>query len=83
MKKWKLIAIIWFDLTETERERGSIACYIKNNTSFNYRGSLSEDFENIMIDILSPKWNLLLWASFINKPSDQSSLINDFNVALK
>ena len=51
MKKWKLIVITWFDLTETEREEGLIAIE-KPVSLLNIRGSLNENFKNILTDIL-------------------------------
>ena len=59
-----------------------IACYIKTSISFNYHRSLSEKFENILIDILSPK-SKPITLGIIYRPPDQSSVIDDFNIALK
>ena len=50
--------------------------------SFNYHRSLSENFENILIEILLPK-SKPITLGIIYRPPDQSSFIDDFNIALK
>ena len=45
-------SLIWSD---RNRNRGGISCYIRTSISFNYHRSSSENFENILIDILLPK----------------------------
>ena len=37
------------------RNRGGVACYIKNSIAYNRKSSLSENIENIFLDILLPK----------------------------
>ena len=64
------------------REGGGIACHIKTIISFNYHRSLSENFENILIVILLPK-SKPITLGIIYRPTDQSSFIDDFNIALK
>ena len=68
--------------SDRNREGGGIACYIKTIISFNYHRSLSENFENILIDILLPK-SKLVTLGIIYRPPDQSSFIDDFNIVLK
>ena len=73
-----------YNLIRSDRNRKGegIACYIKTSISFNYHRSLSEKFENILIDILSPK-SKPITLGIIYRPPDQSSVIDDFNIALK
>ena len=40
---------------DRNRKEVGIACYIKASISFNYHRSLSENFENLLTDILLPK----------------------------
>ena len=59
---------------------GGIACYIKTSISFNYHGSLSKNFENILIDILLRKLKPIT-LGITYRPPDQSSFIDGFNIA--
>ena len=68
--------------SDRNRMRGGIACYIKTTISFNYHQSLSERFENILIDILLPKSKPITLGIIYRLP-DQSSFIDDCNAALK
>ena len=61
---------------------GGIVHYIKNNISFNYHRSPSENFEKILIDILLPKPKPIT-LGIIYRPPDQSSFSDDFNITLK
>ena len=71
------MAIICFDLTETEKG-GGIVCYIKN--IFYHRGSLSENFESILIDILLPK-SKPITVSITYRPLER--FFDDFDNALR
>ena len=71
-----------FFRSDRNRKRGAIACYIKTSISFNYHRRLTENFENILIDILLPK-SKSVTLDIIYRPPDQSSFIDDFNIALK
>ena len=78
------VEIDGYNLIRSDRNRmgGGIACYIKTTISFNYHQSLSERFENILIDILLPKSKPITLGIIYRLP-DQSSFIDDFNTALK
>ena len=78
------VEIDGYNLTRSDRNRmrGGIACYIKTTISFNYHQSLSERFENILIDILLPKSKPVTLGIIYRLP-DQSSFIDDCNAALK
>ena len=65
-----------------KRKRGGTACYINTSISFKYRGSLDENFENILVDILLTK-SKPITLGIIYRPPEQSSLIDDFNIVLK
>ena len=69
--------IYGYNLIRSHRNRkgGWIACYIKTSISFNYHESLSENFENILLDILSPKSKPIM-LGIIYGPRDQSSFID-------
>ena len=69
-------------LSDRNRKGGGIACYIKSSISFNYHGNLSENFENILIEILLPK-SKPITLGIISRPPDQSSFIGDFKIVLK
>ena len=73
-----------YNLIRSDRNRkaGGIACYVKTSMPFNYNGSLSENIENILIDILLPK-SKPVTLGIIYRPPDQSSFICGFNIALK
>ena len=69
-------------LSDRNRNGGGIVCYIKICISFSYHGSLSENFENILIDILLPK-SKPITLGIIYRPPGQSSFIDYFKIALK
>ena len=68
-----------YNLIRSDRNRkgGGIACYIESSISFNYHGNLSENFENILIEILLSK-SKPITLGIIYRPPDQSSFIDDF-----
>ena len=66
--------LIW---SYRNRKGGGIACSIKISISFNYHQSLSENFENILIDVLLPKSKPIMLGIIL------SSFIDDFDIALK
>ena len=73
-----------YNLIRSDRNTkdGGNACYIKTSISFNYYRSLSENFENILIDIFLPNSKPITLGIIYRSP-DQSSFIDDFNIALK
>ena len=46
-----------YSLLRSDRKKnvGGVACYIKNNIAHNRKSSISENIENIVLDILLPK----------------------------
>ena len=76
------MVIIWFDLTETEREEGLLAIKKAGFLLTIYHESLSENFRNILIDILLPK-SKPITLGIIYRPRDQSSFIDNFTIVLK
>ena len=64
------------------RKRGGIGYYIKSSISFNHHGSLYENFENILINIMFLKYKPITLGIIYRLPY-QLSFINDFNIALK
>ena len=77
------VEIDGYNLIQYDRNKkgGAIGCYIKPNILFNYHGSHSENFENILIDILLPKSKPMA-LGLIYRLSDQSSFMDDFYVLL-
>ena len=73
-----------YNLIRSDRNKkgGWTACYKKTSISFNYHESLSENFENILIDILLPKSKPTA-LDIISRPPDQSNFIDDFTIVLK
>ena len=52
--------------SDRNRKRAGIGYYIKSNISFNHHASLYENFENVLINIMFLKTNILRWALFID-----------------
>ena len=67
-----------YNLIRSDRNRKGAGSLI----SFNYHRSLSENFENILTEILLPK-SKPITLGIIYRPPDQSSFIDDFNIASK
>ena len=50
-----------YNLLRPDRNKndGGVASCIKNNIAYNRHSSISENIENIVLEILLPKWNLI------------------------
>ena len=51
------VAVGGYNIVRNDRNRngGGVACYIRNNICFNRKTCISENIENIFIDLLFPK----------------------------
>ena len=72
-----------YNLLRSDRNKngGGVACYIKNNIAHNRKMSISENIENIVLDILLPK-SKPITVGIINRPPNQVDFIDHFNNAL-
>ena len=78
----KDIEINGYTLERCDRNsRGGVACYVRNDIAFNIRENVSEDFENIFLDILLPKRKPIL-VGVVYRPPDQSDFLDHFTEAL-
>ena len=59
---------------DRNRSRGGVACYIRNNICFNRKNCLSDNIENIFIDLLFPKTKPIS-VCIIYKPPSQSQFL--------
>ena len=58
-----------------------MACYIRNNVSFNVRGNFSSEVENIFFDMLLPKSKPIL-IGILYRPSYQSKFLDKLSMAI-
>ena len=72
-----------YNLLSSDRNKngGGVACYIKNNIAHNRQSSVSQNLENIVLDILLPKSNPMN-VGIIYKAPNQVDFIDHFNNAL-
>ena len=71
------INIDGYELVRSDRNRhgGGVACYIRNDISFNVRGDFSNEIENIFLDIFLPKTRPIL-IGILYRPPDQSGFLD-------
>ena len=67
--------LIWYHKARSDRNRkgGGVACYIRSNICFNLKTCLSNNIENIFIDLLFPKTKPIM-VSVIYKPTNQTRI---------
>ena len=72
-----------YNLLRSDRNKngGGVACYIKNNIAHNRHSNISENIENIVLDILLPKSKPIIMG-IIYRPPNQVDFIDHFNNAL-
>ena len=77
------IEIEGYSLERCDRNRkgGGVACYVRNDISFNVRENFSNEIENIFVDILLPKTKPIL-VGIVYRPPDQSGFIESLNEAI-
>ena len=68
------VAIDGYVIVRNDRNRkgGGVACYIGNNICFNLKACLSNNIENIFIDLLFPKTKTITIGVIYNKPPNQT-----------
>ena len=70
------VTVDGFNIVRNDRNRngGGVACYIRNNICFNRKNCLSDNIENIFIDLLFPKTKPIS-VGIIYKPPSQSQFL--------
>ena len=71
-----VVTVDGFNIVRNDRNRngGGVACYIRNNICFNRKNCLSDNIENIFIDLLFPKTKPIS-VGIIYKPPSQSQFL--------
>ena len=67
--------------SDWNRHGGGVACYIRNDISFNPRGNFSSKVENIFLDMLLPKTKPIL-IGILYRPPDQSKFLDKLSMAI-
>ena len=67
--------------SDRNRHRGGVACYVRNDISFNVRSDFSGEIENIVFDMLLPKTKPIL-VGILYRPPDQSKFLNKLSTAI-
>ena len=77
------INIDGYEVIRSDRNRhgGGVACYIRNDISFNPRGNFSSEVENIFLDMLLPKTKPIL-IGILYRPPDQSKFLDKLSTAI-
>ena len=77
------INIDGYELIRSDRNRhgGGVACYIRNDISFNPRDNFSSEVENIFLDMLLPKTKPIL-IGILYRPPDQSKFLDKLSTAI-
>ena len=77
------INIDGYELIQSDwnRHGGGVACYIRNDISFNPRGNFSSEVENIFLDMLLRKTKPIL-IGILYRPPDQSKFLDKLSTAI-
>ena len=77
------INIDGYELVRSDQNRhgGGVACYIRNDISFNIRGDFSSEIENIFLDILLPKTKPIL-IGILYRPPGQSKFLDNLSTSI-
>ena len=72
-----------FNLLRSDRNEngGGVACYIKNNITHNRQSSISQNIENIVLNILLLK-SKPITVGIVYRPHNQVDFIDHFNNAI-
>ena len=70
------VTVDGYNIVRNDRNRngGGVACYIRNNNYFNMKTCISDNIENILIDLLFPKTKPIS-VGIIYKPASQSQFL--------
>ena len=67
--------------SDPNRHGGGVACYVRNDISFNVRSDFSDEIENIVFDMLLPKTKPIL-VGISYKPPDQSKFLDKLSIVI-
>ena len=67
--------------SDRNRHGGGVACYVRNDISFNVRSDFSDEIENIFFDMLLPKTKPILVGILYRSP-DQSKFLDKLSTAI-
>ena len=67
-----------FVVTEIDMEEGAVACYIRNDLSYNVKSYFPKDIENIVFELLLPS-TILIVVGTIYHPPNQTNFMESFN----
>ena len=72
-----------YEVIRSDRNRhgGGVACYVRNDISFNVRSDFSDEIENIVFNILLPKTKPIL-VGILYRPPDQSKFLDKLSTAI-
>ena len=72
-----------YEVIRSDRNRhgGGVACYVRNDISFNVRSDFSDEIENIVFDMLLPKTKPIL-VGILYSPPDQSKCLDKLSTAI-
>ena len=72
-----------YEVIRSDRNRhgGRVACYVRNDISFNVRSDFSDEIENIVFDMFLPKTKPIL-VGFLHRPPDQSKFLDKHSTAI-
>ena len=70
------VTVDGYNIVRNDRNRngGGVACYIRNNICFNRKNCLSDNIENIFIDLLFPKTKPIS-VGIVCKPPSQNQFL--------
>ena len=73
-----------YNIIRSDRNRhgGGVACYIKNDISFNRKDNFSNAIENVFLDIYLPKCKTIT-LGIIYRPPNQNTFIQNLNEGLQ
>ena len=74
-QKFKLMSMTSFAVTETDMERrGGVACYIRNDLSYDVKSYFPKDIENIFLELLLPNTKPIVVGT-IYRPPNQTNFM--------
>ena len=78
-QKFKLMSMTSFAVTETDMERrGGVACYIRNDLSYDVKSYFPKDIENMFLELLLPNTKPIVVGT-IYCPPNQTNFVEIFN----
>ena len=73
------IYVLGYSLIRVDRDRrgGGVACYIRNDISFNIVDCLSKNIEGVMFDVLLPKTKSIS-VGILYRPPNQGNFLKSY-----